>query len=114
MQDYLGVTVPNDADGVLQDVHWSSGSFGYFPTYALGNVLSLQLWSRITTEIPDLEDNFRKGEFAPLREWLGENVHRHGSKFLPKELMEKVLGTRKLDPVPLTTYLEAKVNDLYG
>ena len=114
MQDYLGVTVPNDADGVLQDVHWSSGLFGYFPTYALGNVLSLQLWDRITTEVPGLEDSFRSGEFTPLRDWLGENVHKHGSKFLPKDLMEKVLGTRKLDPGPLTSYLEAKVNDLYG
>ena len=114
MQEYLGVTVPNDADGVLQDVHWSSGLFGYFPTYALGNVLSLQLWDRINREIPDLEDTFRRGEFTPLREWLGENVHKHGSKFLPKDLMEKVLGTRKLDPEPLTSYLEAKVNDLYS
>lgn len=114
MQDYLGVSVPNDADGVLQDVHWSSGAFGYFPTYALGNVLSLQLWDRITAEIPDLDDAFRRGEFTLLREWLGENVHRHGSKFLPKDLMEMVLGTRTLEPKPLIDYLEAKVNDLYS
>ena len=114
MHDYLGVSVPNDADGVLQDVHWSSGLFGYFPTYALGNVLSLQLWDRISDEIPDLDGSIRSGEFDSLRKWLGENVHTHGSKYLPKDLMEKVLGTRKLDPGPLTTYLEAKVTDLYG
>lgn len=114
MEDYLGIRPPDDADGVLQDVHWSSGLFGYFPTYALGNVLSLQLWDRITQEVPGLEDGFRAGEFGPLRDWLGENVHQHGSKFLPKDLMERVLGTRKLDPVPLTNYLEAKVQDLYG
>ncbi len=114
MKDYLGVDVPNDANGVLQDVHWSSGLFGYFPTYALGNVLSLQLWSRIQAEIPNLDDAFRVGDFAPLREWLAENVHRHGSKFLPKDLMERVLGTRKLDPEPLTNYLQGKVDDLYG
>lgn len=114
IEDYLGIRPPDDADGVLQDVHWSSGLFGYFPTYALGNVLSLQLWDRITQEVPGLEDGFRAGEFGPLRDWLGENVHQHGSKFLPKDLMERVLGTRKLDPVPLTNYLEAKVQDLYG
>jgi carboxypeptidase Taq len=114
MKEYLGVDVPNVSVGALQDVHWSSGLFGYFPTYALGNVLSLQLWDRITAELPDLEETFRSGEFAPLREWLGTNVHAHGSKFLPKDLMDKVLGTRKLDPIPLTTYLEAKVEDLYG
>lgn len=114
MEDYLGVTVTDDADGVLQDVHWSSGLFGYFPTYALGNVLSLQLWDRITREIPGLEEGFGEGEFGPLRDWLGENVHRHGSKYLPKDLMERVLWTRKLDPLPLTNYLESKVSDLYG
>jgi carboxypeptidase Taq len=114
MRDFLGVTVPNDAEGVLQDVHWSSGLFGYFPTYALGNVLSLQLWDRLTTEIPDLDDTIRKGEFTPLREWLGANVHTHGSKFMPKDLMQKVLGTRKLDPEPLMNYLETKVDDLYA
>jgi carboxypeptidase Taq len=114
MTDYLGVDVPNVSVGVLQDVHWSSGLFGYFPTYALGNVLSLMLWDRINREIPGLDDQFRAGEFGPLRTWLGENVHTHGSKFLPKDLMERVLGTRELDPQPLVTYLEQKVSDLYG
>lgn len=114
MDEYLGVEVPADADGVLQDVHWSSGLFGYFPTYALGNVLSLQLWKRINDELPSLEDSFAVGEFGELRSWLGENVHTHGSKYLPKDLMERVLGTRELCPDPLTEYLEAKVTDLYG
>jgi carboxypeptidase Taq len=114
MLEYLGVDVPNVSVGVLQDVHWSSGLFGYFPTYALGNILSLMLWQRINREIPELDDQFRAGEFGPLREWLGANVHRHGSKFLPKVLMQKVLGTDTLDPTPLTDYLEQKVADLYG
>ncbi len=114
MDEYLGVDVPNDANGVLQDVHWSSGLFGYFPTYALGNVLSLQLWKRITNELPSLDESFAQGEFDELRAWLGENVHAHGSKYLPKDLMERVLGARELDPDPLTEYLEAKVTDLYG
>ena len=74
----------------------------------------LGLWDRINHDIPDLDDRIRAGEFAPLREWLGEKVHCHGSKFLPKDLMERVLGTRELDPQPLATYLEQKVNELYG
>src|SRR5665811_619403 len=114
MDEYLGVDVIDDANGVLQDVHWSSGLFGYFPTYALGNVLSLQLWDKITMELPSLEDSFAKGDFEPLQIWLGENIHTHGSKFLPKDLMERVLGTRELNPEPLTNYLEAKVTSLYG
>jgi carboxypeptidase Taq len=114
MEEYLGVDVPNVSVGVLQDVHWSSGLFGYFPTYALGNILSLMLWERINREIPDLDDRFRAGDFAPLREWLGANIHRHGRKFLPKDLLEKVLGTRELDPQPLVRYLEQKVDALYG
>jgi carboxypeptidase Taq len=114
MHEYLGVDVTDDANGVLQDVHWSSGLFGYFPTYALGNVLSLQLWQRINNEIPSLDESLAQGDFDGLRTWLGENVHTHGSKYLPKDLMERVLGTRVLDPVPLTNYLEAKVTDLYG
>lgn len=114
MDEYLGVDVTDDANGVLQDVHWSSGLFGYFPTYALGNVLSLQLWQRINDEIPSLEASFAQGEFGELRTWLGENVHVHASKYLPKDLMERVLGTRELNPGPLTEYLDAKVRDLYG
>lgn len=114
MNEYLGVEVLDDADGVLQDVHWSSGLFGYFPTYALGNVLSLQLWKRINDEIPTLDELFANGEFGELRTWLGENVHRHGKKYLPKDLMERVLGTRELDPAPLADYLEAKITGLYG
>jgi carboxypeptidase Taq len=114
MRNYLGIDVPDDAHGVLQDVHWGAGSFGYFPTYALGNVVSLQLWDRITTEIPDLEVLFTRGEFGPLREWLATNVHVHGRKFLPKELLTRVLDTDAFDARPLLTYLTRKVDDLYG
>ncbi|MGB3327825.1 MAG: carboxypeptidase M32, partial [Thermomicrobiales bacterium] len=82
---YLGIPVPNDGVGVLQDVHWASALFGYFPTYARGNVVALQVWQRITSELPELDAQIAAGDFGPLREWLRENIHRHGSKFTPKE-----------------------------
>ena len=114
IKEYLGLDVPNDANGVLQDVHWGSGSFGYFPTYALGNVLGAMLWERITKENPGLENEFEQGEFGTLRTWLGENIHVHGSKFLPMDLLEKTLGVREIDAEPLITYLTNKVDSLYA
>ena len=114
VRQYLGVDVPNDANGALQDVHWGTGSFGYFPTYALGNVVAAQLWERILADIPDLERDFERGEFGRLRAWLAENVHRHGRKYMPMDLMDKVLGVRELNPEPLIRYLTAKVDSLYG
>jgi len=111
---YFGLEVPNNSVGVLQDVHWGSGLFGYFPTYALGNVVALQLWSRITTEIPTIDALIRSGNFVPLREWLSDEIHQYGSKFTPKELLFKVLGVDTFDPEPLIGYLQAKVGSLYG
>jgi carboxypeptidase Taq len=111
---YLGLDVPNAAEGVLQDVHWGLGLFGYFSTYALGNVVSLQLWERIRREIPKLDEQTAHGEFGELRTWLRSNIHQHGRKFTPNELLDKVVGTDRLDPKPLISYLTAKVNDLYG
>jgi carboxypeptidase Taq len=113
MEEYLGVTPPNDAQGVLQDIHWSGGTVGYFPTYALGNLISLQLWERIQEQIPDLADQIRRGEFAPLLAWLRENVHRHGSKFEPQELVQRVTGS-KIDPAPYLRYLQGKFSQIYG
>jgi carboxypeptidase Taq len=106
--DYLGLEVPDDARGVLQDVHWSEGIFGYFPTYALGNVIAGQLWARVTAELPDLDERFAAGDFAPLRAWLGEHVHRVGRRLMPGELLERVVGG-PLDPGPYLNYLEAKL-----
>jgi carboxypeptidase Taq len=114
IRDYLGIDVPNDANGVLQDVHWGTGSFGYFPTYALGNVLAAQLWERILADIPDIERDFEQGEFGQLRTWLAENIHRHGRKYMPMDLLDKVLGVKQLDPEPLIRYLTTKVNYLYA
>ncbi len=105
---YLGLEVPDDVHGVLQDVHWAEGIFGYFPTYALGNVIAGQVWARVTADLPDLDERFAAGDFAPLREWLAEHVHRFGRRYLPTELLERVTGAG-LDPAPYLAYLEAKM-----
>jgi carboxypeptidase Taq len=107
MDEYLGIEVPDDARGVLQDMHWGGGSIGYFSTYSLGNVMSVQIWERILEDVPDLEDGFERGEFAPLREWLGDRIHRHGRKFLPLETLEKAVGGT-IDAGPYLRYLQQK------
>jgi carboxypeptidase Taq len=112
MEDYLGLTPPDDTSGVLQDVHWSGGMIGYFSTYALGNLVSVQLWERINKDITDLDEQIRKGEFSTLLEWLRENIHRHGAKFEPQEMVERITGT-KIDPVPYMNYLKTKFGEIY-
>jgi carboxypeptidase Taq len=107
MKEYLGVDVPDDAHGVLQDMHWSIGLFGYFPTYQLGNVISVQIWERAQADLGDLEADFERGEFSRLREWLREHVYRHGSRYPPRELLQRVTGS-DLDPGPYLAYLRAK------
>ena len=112
--DYLGIEVPDDTQGVLQDVHWSGGAIGYFPTYALGNLISAQIWEKITAELPSLHDEFERGEFGSLRDWLRENLHRHGRKFTPGETLERVVGTAAIDPEPYVRYLREKLAGIYG
>jgi carboxypeptidase Taq len=107
MQAYLGVDVPDDAHGVLQDMHWSVGLFGYFPTYQLGNVISVQIWEVAQRELGDLEEQFARGEFSQLREWLHEHIYRHGSIYPPRELLRRVTGS-DLDPEPYLQYLQTK------
>jgi carboxypeptidase Taq len=114
MWEYLGIEVPNDTLGVLQDVHWSGGSIGYFPTYALGNLISAQIWEKVTADLPDLYDGFEQGEFGPLRDWLGEHLHRYGRKFTPSETLERVVGTSQIDPEPYVRYLREKLAAIYG
>ena len=92
MAEYLGVEVPDDTRGVLQDIHWSGGAFGYFPTYSLGNVISVQLWDKARGELPDLDAQFEQGEFGELSGWLRENLHRHGRKYTSKEMLERITG----------------------
>jgi carboxypeptidase Taq len=113
IQEYLGIDVPDVADGVLQDMHWSGGAIGYFPTYALGNVIAAQLWDRISADLPDLQGQIEAGDCGPLRDWLRENVHRHGRKYLPKELVERVVGS-PIDPQPLLRYLNEKYSAIYS
>lgn len=113
MRDYLGIGVPDDSRGVLQDIHWADGYFGYFPTYALGSVISAQIWRRATTDVPDIEDAFARGEFLGLREWLREHLHKYGRKFTAKETIELVAGG-PLDPEPFIAYITGKVDELYG
>jgi carboxypeptidase Taq len=113
MREYLGLQPPDVVHGVLQDVHWSDISFGYFPTYALGNVVSVQLWDRAEEDLGALEPMFERGEFAPLREWLGEHVHRHGRVFTPQELLRRETGG-PMDAGPYLAYLERKLGELFG
>jgi carboxypeptidase Taq len=110
--DYLGLQVKDDADGVLQDVHWSAGLIGYFPTYALGNLIAGQLWRRAHTDLPELDERIAAGELQPLREWLREHVHRHGAKFSADELLERELG-EPLEVEPFIDYLKRKLGDVY-
>ena len=112
-RDYVGLEVTDDADGVLQDVHWSAGLIGYFPTYALGNLIAGQLWERAHDDLPDLEEQIGRGELTALREWLREHVHRHGAKFTTRELLDKVVGG-PIEVGPFVTYLKAKLGDVYG
>ncbi|HKI55470.1 MAG TPA: carboxypeptidase M32, partial [Anaerolineales bacterium] len=113
MEEYLGITPPNDAQGVLQDVHWSGGSIGYFSTYALGNLISAQLWEKINEDIDDLDDQIRKGDFGALLEWLHKNIHQYGHKFEPQTLVEKVTGS-KINPDAYVRYLTKKYSEIYG
>jgi carboxypeptidase Taq len=112
MDEYLGVVPPNDAKGVLQDIHWSGGTLGYFSTYALGNLISAQLWEKIASDIPDLPEQFRKGKFDALLGWLREKIHVHGAKFEPQELVQRVTGS-KIDPAAYLRYLRDKYSQIY-
>jgi carboxypeptidase Taq len=107
MHDYLGVDVPDDAHGVLQDTHWASGLIGYFPTYLLGTVMSVQIWERMNGDVPDLEEQIERGEFSALREWLGEHVHGLGRKFPPQETLRRATGST-IDSKPYLGYLREK------
>ena len=111
LREYLGVAPADVVDGVLQDVHWSDANFGYFPTYALGSVIAVQLWERATSELGDLDGAFERGEFDPFREWLRAHIHRWGRAFEPPELLERVVGG-PLDAEPYLAYLRAKVEAL--
>jgi carboxypeptidase Taq len=113
VEAYLGINVPNDREGVLQDIHWSYVSFGVFPGYTLGNLIGAQLMEKVRTDIHDLDSQFEAGQFAPLLGWLRKNVHRHGRKFTPNELLERATG-RPLTAAPWIAYVRQKFGALYG
>jgi len=112
-REYLGIQAPQIKDGVMQDVHWSAGLIGYFPTYALGNLYGAQFFAQAERDLGNLQAQFAKGEFAPLLEWQREHIHRQGSRYWPRDLLEKVTG-EDLNPQYLVDYLNRKFGALYG
>ncbi len=113
MRDYLGITPPNDSQGCLQDVHWSGASFGYFPTYALGTILSAQLFDKALADVPGLETAMAGGDYSGLLGWLREKIHRQGARWLPAELVQRACGEPAQSHSYLR-YLRAKFSDVYG
>jgi len=112
-EKYLGIRPDTDANGVLQDIHWSAGLVGYFPTYSLGNLYAAQFFEQAERDLGALGPHFARGEFAPLRQWLNEKIHRHGQCFSAAELVQKITG-KTLSPAPLLAHLRQKLAPLYG
>lgn len=111
-ESFLGFRPKDDADGCLQDVHWSGGMIGYFPTYALGNLYAAQLLDEARSDLGELDAQFAEGEFAPLREWMAEKVYRQGNRFRPGELVQEITG-KPLSHEPLVRYLRTRFGTLY-
>ena len=113
MRQYLGIVPPNDALGVLQDIHWSFGGFGYFPSYMLGNIYSAQFFRQMNAEIPDIKERTRRGEFSAILDWLNRKIHSAGALKDPMALCEQVTGER-LNPAYYLEYLKGKYTKLYA
>jgi len=112
-RQYLGIDPPDDAQGVLQDIHWSAGLVGYFPTYSLGNLYAAQFYAAAQSQLGDLNSQFARGEFEPLRSWLGEKIHSQGQRYTASELVQRVTG-KPLSHAPLIEHLRGKLAPLYG
>lgn len=112
MRDYIGVVPETHRDGVLQDVHWSGGDFGYFPSYALGNVYAAQFFAAMARDLPTYREDIRRGDLQTIREWLRQNIHRHGKALTPTEIVKQVTG-EELDARHLVKYLKDKFGQLY-
>lgn len=112
MKEYLGITPENDSVGVLQDVHWSGGMIGYFPTYALGNLISAQLWHKMTSDHPGIPEQMATGHFETILGWLRENIHQHGSRYDSMDLVQRVTGER-LNADYYIEYLTGKYKEIY-
>ncbi len=113
MKKMLGITPPDDAQGCLQDIHWSMGIFGYFPTYALGNLYAAQFFQAAMRALPELDVQLARGNLKPLREWLREHIHQHGQRYRAEELVKVVTGNA-LSHEPFIDYLNTKYRPLYG
>ncbi len=111
--DLLGIRPTTHADGCLQDIHWSMGAFGYFPTYALGNLYAAQFFATMRQAMPDLDARIRRGNFAPLLEWLRENIHRQGQCYRASDLVKRVTGS-PLSVKPFLSYVTGKFGPIYG
>jgi carboxypeptidase Taq len=112
-EEYLGIVPPNDAKGVLQDVHWSMGLIGYFATYSLGNLLSAQYYQKALQAHPQIPDEIAEGKFDTLLNWLRENIHQHGRKFTSDELTRRVTG-EGIQTRDYLAYLKGKYGEIYG
>lgn len=112
-KEYLGVDVENDSEGVMQDTHWASGLYGYFPSYALGNIYSGQILAAMERDLPQWRDSIANGNFHDVKQWLVKNVHSYGNLYDPADLIEKITGT-ELNVKPYLNYLNGKYQKLYG
>lgn len=113
MESYLGVVPPTLGQGILQDVHWSLGLIGYFPTYSLGNIISVQLFEAAKADYPNMEAEFAEGKFDSVLAWMRDKIHIHGAKFTPNELLARAIG-QEIDAAPYVAYLKRKIADIYG
>lgn len=113
MKDYLGIVPKKDSLGVLQDVHWSFGGFGYFPSYLLGNLYAAQWLAVMKKEMKDFEKQILKGDFSKIRQWLKEKIHQHGRRYTASELVKRISG-ESLNPVYFENYLKTKFGELYN
>jgi carboxypeptidase Taq len=113
MKEYLGVVPETEAEGVLQDVHWSFGAFGYFPTYTLGNLYAAMLYQKAKADIPSLEIKIAQGNLIPLKDWLNDRIHSHGRQFTSEELIRQATG-QTLSAKPFLQAARHKMQEIYG
>jgi carboxypeptidase Taq len=112
MEEYLGIRPDSDAEGCLQDIHWSHGSFGYFPTYSLGSAMAAQFFRAAERDLDDVESLTRAGDFDPLRAWLREHIHRHGQRYETNDLVREVTG-EDFSADAFTDYVTDKYGSMY-
>jgi carboxypeptidase Taq len=113
MKAYLGVVPPSDTLGVLQDVHWSGGAFGYFPSYTLGAMYACQFFHALKNDLPEVEQHIQNGNFAPVKLWLNEKIHSQGRLYSPSELVQRVTA-ESLNPERFVNYLKNKYHAIYN